>query len=80
MPTPHAQPIPLSLRQKALLEQIARQTTKPYRLVRRVQALGRCRGGEQQRLGEATAPESEPGASMAWSVASRERVIARSRV
>lgn len=51
MPTPHATPIPLSLRQKAILEQITRQTTNPYRLVRRVQlVLGAAKGQSNSAL------------------------------
>jgi transposase len=51
MPTPHAQPIFLSLRQKAILEQIVRQTTHPYRLVRRAQLiLGAARGENNRAL------------------------------
>lgn len=45
MPTPHAQAISLSLRQRRILEQIVRQTTNPYRLVRRAQlVLGAAAG------------------------------------
>ena len=51
MPTPHATTIPLSLRQKAILEQITRQTTNPYRLVRRVQlVLGAAKGQSNSAL------------------------------
>lgn len=51
MPTPYAQPITLSLRQKTILEQIARQTTNPYRLVRRVQlVLGAGQGESNSTL------------------------------
>jgi hypothetical protein len=46
MPDPYAQPIALSLRQKTILEQIARQTTNPYRLVRRVQLVLGAEQGE----------------------------------
>lgn len=45
MPIPHAQAISLSLRQRRILEQIVRQTTNPYRLVRRAQlVLGAAAG------------------------------------
>lgn len=51
MPTPYAQPITVSLRQKTILDQIARQTTNPYRLVRRVQlVLGATQGESNSAL------------------------------
>jgi putative transposase len=51
MPTPYAPPIALSLRQKTILEQIARETTNPYRLVRRVQlVLGASKGESNSAL------------------------------
>lgn len=39
MPTPHARPITLSDRQQSILQQIARRSTNPYRLVRRAQLI-----------------------------------------
>jgi hypothetical protein len=53
MPTPHAQPISVSIRQTAILEQIVRQTTNPYRLVRRVQlVLGAAKGESNSTLSQ----------------------------
>jgi len=53
MPTPYAQPIVLSLRQKTILEQISRQTTNPYRLVRRVRlVLGAAKGESNSALSQ----------------------------
>jgi putative transposase len=39
MPSPQAEKIILSDRQQALLKQIVRRTTNPYRLVRRAQLI-----------------------------------------
>ena len=39
MPTPHALPITLSDRQQSILQQLARRSTNPYRLVRRAQLI-----------------------------------------
>ena len=39
MPTPHALPITLSDRQQSILQQIARRSTNPYRLVRRAELI-----------------------------------------
>jgi len=51
MPTPHAIPISLSTRQQQILEQIRRQTTNPYRLVRRAQLiLGAAQGKSNTEL------------------------------
>ncbi len=53
MLTPYAQPIALSFRQKTILEPIARQTTNPYRLVRRVQlVLGAVKGESNSALSQ----------------------------
>ena len=51
MPTPHATVIKLTLRQQETLEQITRQTTNPYRLVRRAQlVLGAAQGQRNTEL------------------------------
>lgn len=39
MPSPQALPLTLSERQQSILQQIARRTTNPYRLVRRAQLI-----------------------------------------
>ena len=51
MPTPHATAINLSKRQQQILEQITRQTTNTYRLVRRAQLiLGAAEGKKNTEL------------------------------
>ncbi len=51
MPTPHATVISLSARQQQILEQMTRQTTNPYRLVRRAQlVLGAALGQRNTEL------------------------------
>ena len=51
MPIPHASVLCLSVRQQVILEQIVRQTTNPYRLVRRVQVvLGAAQGQRNTEL------------------------------
>lgn len=51
MPTPHARAISLSSRQQEILEQLTRQTTNPYRLVRRAQLiLGAAQGKKNTEL------------------------------
>lgn len=51
MPTPHATTIALSTRQQQILEQITRQTTNAYRLVRRAQLiLGAAQGKKNTEL------------------------------
>ncbi len=51
MPTPHATAISLSARQQQILEQMTRQTTNTYRLVRRAQLiLGAAQGQKNTEL------------------------------
>lgn len=51
MPTPHATAISLSTRQQQILEQMTRQTTNTYRLVRRAQLiLGAAQGKKNTEL------------------------------
>ena len=51
MPTPKAMPIRLSPRQQTILDALTRQTTNPYRLVRRAQLiLGAAKGKKNTEL------------------------------
>ncbi len=51
MPTPKAMPIRLSSRQQTILDALTRQTTNPYRLVRRAQLiLGAAKGKKNTEL------------------------------
>jgi len=66
MPTPHATAISLSTRQQQILEQMTRQTTNTYRLVRRAQLILGAAQGKKNTLAIGTTGTESYNQVQAW--------------